>query len=87
MMESVMVTFDAIRGLPGDIAERVASIIWDAAQRDKALRDALEDATLDFLRWESEQSARMAGWTPFQNEREMDYCQGQDDQLLADIPW
>lgn len=86
-MESVMVTFDAIRGLPGDIAERVASIIWDAAQRDKALRDALEDATTDFLRWESEQSAKMSGWTPFQNERLNLHHQGQDDQLLADLPW
>ena len=86
-MQDVMITFDAIRGLPAAVAERVSALIWDAAKSDQALLDALEDATLDFLRWESEQVARMAGWTEFQNERGSSHFQGQNDQLLTDIPW
>ena len=83
-MMDVILTFDAIRGLPGGLAERVTALIWDAAQRDKELLEALNDATNDLIRYESEQVARMA---PFMNERGCDYHQGQDDQLLQDIPW
>ena len=85
MMQDVMTTFDAIRGLPATIAEQVASIIWEAAKQDQALREALEDATQDFLRWENE--VIKTRYSTFLNERGSSHFQGQDDQLLADIPW
>lgn len=84
-MQDVMTTFDAIRGLPSAVANRVASLIWDAAKRDSELREALEDATQDFLRWENE--VIKTKYSTFLNERGMDYFEDQDDRQLADIPW
>lgn len=84
-MESVMVTFDAIRGLPSTLSERVASLIWDAARKDQELREALEDATQDFLKWESE--IVKARYSTFLTERGMLHFEDQDDRQLVDIPW
>ena len=84
-MQDVMTTFDAIRGLPASLAERVSALIWDAAKRDAELLDALNDATTDFLRWENE--VIKTRYSTFLNERGMDYFEDQDDRQLADIPW
>ena len=84
-MQDVMTTFDAIRGLPSAVANRVASLIWDAAKRDSELRDELESAVADFIEWESRVVHEK--YSTFLNERGMDYFEEQDDRQLADIPW
>ena len=81
MRKTVIETFDAIRGLDSAIAEKVCRIIWDAAEREMELRDALLDAVQDLNRWDMEQ-VRMY------SDRDQVHVLGQDDQQWQeDVPW
>lgn len=81
MSKTVIETFDAIRGLDSAMAEKLCRIIWDAAEREKELRDALLDAVQDLNRWDMEQ-VRMY------SDRDQVHVLGQDDQQWQeDVPW
>lgn len=83
MKQSIITTFDAVRGLPTHIATRVVDAIWSAASRDAALNEALMDAIRDLM----EHEEKMVTHYRILSDIDMDQRNDQIDNRMDQQQW
>jgi hypothetical protein len=87
-MYSAIETFDAIRGLPSEMAELISKSVWDTASKNKELGDELVRIVAELEAWETWNYKTSHVSQSVYTDREAPAPSADEQQLYCnDVPW